>query len=147
MKQDRFSTFYIQLCNSHNHNLNFAIVSTDTQTLDITHIRDCYINFQLAIIPHLPIILFSIDSINNVGAPIYNHWDGTVLYHLPFDRYSDIEENIKEPIFVISENIFEKILSYQALSKSLFEVMENIYNDIGLIAIGIYKYETAENEI
>lgn len=139
MRKDRISQFQISVCKSELHELEFALVfppdtndPIDTQE----QLCDAFIKYHLAIKPNCPVVLFQLETLLNVGSPLYQGTCPTI-YHLPPSCYDSIEGFIHEGVFCVSQSYLIHVIEAGKLNHSLFSLLEPTRQELGLNVLGI----------
>ena len=142
MRTDKISQFQIQICNSALHKLDFVLVYPPNQlvsptTNDILTIS--YISYHLAIKPEVPVVLFQLVSLHDVGTKVYGGSKGCPeIYHLPPRIYDNLEDVVGDDVFIVSENYLEMVIRAKCLNKSIFGLLHEARQEVGLNVLGIY---------
>ena len=148
MKENRITSFDIKICFSQRHNLKFCVIAPNGfEHEDVARISDnidIFINYNLAIRPNVPVILFELENKMNCGAKLYKH-QGLSIYHLPPMRYATLEESIKESFFIISDALLIKLIDGK-FHTSIIDFLPDIQASTGLNVLG-YMNETEKSEI
>ena len=146
MRTDKISQFQIQICNSVLHKLDFALVYPPNQlvspsTNDI--LITSYINYHLAIKPNVPVVLFQLASLHDIGSKVYGGSEGCPeIFHLPPRIYTELEDVVAEGMFCVSQTYLEHVIRAKCVNKSIFALLEPTRQELGLNVIGIH--ETSE---
>ena len=108
IKPDRITHFEVAFRKSQKHGVKFNIIAPNTlEELDKARINlksQLFIDFHIAISPNVPVVLFEINSPQEVGSPVWNiNLNGSRLYHIPPKSYSYLDEFVNETEFLISQ--------------------------------------------
>ena len=149
MRTDKISSFRMEVCQSSLQKLEFAIVYPSrgilndlagTQKIsDIkTILERSYINYHLAIKPEVPVVLFQLVSLHDVGTKVYGGSEGCPeIYHLPPRIYDNLEDVVRDDAFIVSENYLEMVIRAKCLNKSIFGLLHKARQEVGLNVLGI----------
>ena len=147
MRKDSISSFSIEICRSTLHKLDFAIIVPPGIVLEIekkSRLAQAYIDYDLAIKPNVPVVIFQLETLLDVGSKLYG---GNVncpkIYHLPPRMYTDLEEIVAEGAFCVSESYLEYVIKSKCLNRSIFGLLEQTRQELGLNVIGI-QHELTE---
>jgi len=142
MKENRITTFDIKICLSQRHQLKFCVVSPNEFQHDaafgIAQKIKIFTDYHLAIRPQVPVILFELETLANVGAPLYKRDPETNVYHLPPDLYPMLEESLKETEFLVSYTLLKKIIEADKVYTSILDTLETVYENDGLNVLGVH---------
>ena len=141
MRQDKISQFQIQICNSALHKLDFALVYPPNQLVSPTTndiLTTAFISYHLAIKPNVPVVLFQLASLHDVGTKVYG---GNVncpeIYHLPPRLYPELEDVVAEGVFCVSQSYLEQVIRSKCLNKSIFSGLDGVRQELGLNVLGV----------
>lgn len=141
MKENRIQSFDIKICLSQRQQLRFCVVRPTDQVPSETDIDTkigIFIDYHLAIRPQVPVILFELENLINVGAPLYKHQDITV-YHVPPANYRTLEESIEATDFLVSHTLLKKIIEGDKIYASILDSLDTIYAEDGLNVLGFHN--------
>ena len=142
MRADNISSFQIDVCKSELYKIEFALVYPPgveySQAAIDTLVNGC-INYYLAIRPNVPIVLFQISTLHGVGSKVYGgSTNCPPIYHLPPRIYQHLEDIVSESVFLVSQSYLEHVIKSNCLNMSIFSVLGETRQEIGLNVLGIY---------
>ena len=144
MRPERILRFEIAFCTSQRHKTQCVVVPpNEIQEADPDDIAlkiEAFINFHLAIKPNVPVILFDIEDISDVGTAVYQiDLDGWTLYHLPERSYPFLQEFITETPYLISKELVSYLIEADKVEESIFASLQQIRNEKGLVILGLHR--------
>jgi hypothetical protein len=147
MRTDKILQFQIQICNSVLHRLDFALVYPPNQLVSPTTndiLTVSYVNYHLSIKPNVPVVIFQLESLHNVGTKIYGGSEGCPdIFHLPPRIYNNgLEDVVAEGVFCVSQSYLEYVIRAKCLNKSIFSTLWQVRQELGLNVIGIENAHT-----
>lgn len=112
-------------------------------------LENAFYSYELAIKPKVPVVIFELSSLNNVGRKVYGgNPNCPPLYHIPPSIYDDIEDIVLESAFCVSEIYLEYVIKNRCLNRSIFSTLETARQNIGLNVIGfLSETEDVQYEI
>lgn len=130
--------FTLEVFKSTRFGLGFAIVSTDTQEGVFDAIINAYCKFQLAHTIRNPVIIFQLDDMSCVGAPLFNKAPHQpLLYHIPKENYPLLDDAVSDKPFIVSDKALNVLEGTQGLMGNIYKSLEALHHDEGLIVVAM----------
>ena len=134
--KDNIERFNLQICSEKRHYRQFCVVSPSPNVSENVELKiDMFLKYHLAFRPDVPVVLFELEDLHNVGSPLYRYQD-IVLYHLPPTVYELLDDSVKETDFIISHKLMVKLIETNKVYTSIFQCLLEVQQNDGLNVLG-----------
>lgn len=137
MKTDSLQRLDFSVYTSELHGHRFVIVPPrmGTQVWDADKMICAYMQYQLAIKPVVPVVIFRVSSLVDVGSMVFA--GDPVIYHLPPRVYPKLQEIVLDDVFCVSDSYLVHVLEASRLNSSIFSIIPETHKEIGLNVLGV----------
>lgn len=105
---------------------------------------DLYCKFQLAHIIHSPVIIYQLDELSCVGAPLFNIAPMMpVLYNIPPDNYRELQHAVADAPFLVSDKAITALEGVTGLMGSILGGLKRLHEQHGLVVVGMEAEDVA----